>query len=343
MKVSGFATSGFMVLVLSWFIGLSACDSKKEHLFYGNTMGTTYHVKVVSHGFKDPYFLKKLIDRRLAEINQHLSTYDKDSEISRFNQNPSIHAKHSVSDDFFQVMTVSQTLFKITGGAWDGTVKPLVDLWGFSRTKEHYTAPDKGSIQEALSNTGFDKVHLDSKDQTLQKLDPDLTLDLASIAKGYGVDQIANLIREKGYSDFLVEIGGEIVASGKSMAGTPWKIGINLPDAKAPADQVYKIIGLENRAMATSGDYRNFIEIDGIRYSHILDPRTGYPINNHVVSVTIVSENCTFADGLATGVMVLGPEEGLALINRLDNTEGLIITRDENGVLKDLPSNGFIP
>jgi thiamine biosynthesis lipoprotein len=339
----GLKNPGLIFLVLFGLLGLGACDSKKEHLFYGKTMGTTYHVKVVTHGLKDPSFLKNLMDRRLEEINQSMSTYIKDSEISRFNQNPSIHEKHSVSNDFFQVMTVAQNLFKITGGAWDGTVKPLVEIWGFTAAKEKYTAPGKVVIEEALSNTGLDKIHLDPKDQTLQKMDPDVTLDLASIAKGYGVDQIAKLIQEKGYSDFIVEIGGEVAASGKNMEGGPWKIGINTPDAEALADEVYKTFDLENRAMATSGDYRNFIEMDGVRYSHILDPRTGYPINNQVVSVTIVAENCTFADGLATAVMVLGPEDGLALVNRLDNTEGLIITRDESGVLTDHPSKGFIP
>jgi thiamine biosynthesis lipoprotein len=167
-------------------------------------------------------------------------------------------------------------------------------------------------------------------------------VDLSSIAKGFGVDQIAKLLRDNGFTDFIVEIGGEVVASGKTKGGSPWKIGINTPDKDAPMDQVYKTVILENQAAATSGDYRNFYEIDGIRYSHILDPRTGYPITNHVVSVTIISDHCTFADGLATGVMVLGPKAGLDLINRLENTEGLIITRDEKGKLTDHPSRGFI-
>ena len=341
MKFSGVKKIGFLFLVLLWLLCPSACDSKKEHVFYGNTMGTTYHVKVVAQGAHDPTFLKKRIDQRLEEINRSMSTYIKDSEISLFNQNSRIHEKQAVSDDFLYVMKESEKLYHLTGGAWDGTVKPLVDLWGFSRQGIPESIPEQSSIKEALSKIGFDKIRIDAKGRSLQKIVPGVTVDLSSIAKGFGVDQIAKLIRENGYSDFIVEIGGEVVASGKTREGTPWKIGINTPDKDAPIDQVYKTMNLENQAVATSGDYRNFNEINGVRYSHILDPRTGYPINNRVVSVTILSGNCTFADGLATAVMVLGPDAGLDLINRLDNTEGLIITRDENGRLTDHPSKGF--
>jgi FAD:protein FMN transferase len=343
LEFSGVKKTGFIFIVFLWFVCLNACDSKKEHLFYGNTMGTTYHIKVVAHGFNDPSYLKNLIDQRLEQINRSMSTYIKDSEISLFNQSMDIHEKRAVSDDFLYVMGISKKLFQLTGGAWDGTVKPLVDLWGFSKQEIPLSAPEKSLIKKALSEIGFDRIIIDAKGHFLQKKVPGVTVDLASIAKGFGVDQIAKLIRENGYTDFIVEIGGEVVASGKTREGTPWKIGINTPDKDAPVDQVYKTLPLENKAAATSGDYRNFNEINGVRYSHIMDPRTGYPINNRVVSVTILSDTCTFADGLATAVMVLGPDAGLDLINRLDNTEGLIITRDENGGFVDHPSTGFHP
>jgi FAD:protein FMN transferase len=329
-------------LALLWLLCLNACDSKKEYLFYGNTMGTAYHIKVVAHGPHDPSFLKNLIDQRLDQINKSMSTYIQNSEISRFNQSTEVWKKQGISEDFLYVMRLSDKLFKLTGGAWDGTVKPLVDLWGFGGQGRPPELPDQARIKAALSIIGFDKIRIDSKGKSLQKMVPGVTVDLASIAKGFGVDQVSKRIRDHGYRDFIVEIGGEVFASGKTRDGTPWKIGINTPKSDAPADEVYKTLDLSDKAVATSGDYRNFIEINGVRYSHILDPRTGYPITNHVASVTILSDNCTFADGLATAVMVLGPVAGLDLINRLDNTEGLIITSNENGGLTDHPSKGFI-
>ena len=304
-------------------------------------MGTTYHIKVVSHGLNNPSFLHSRIEKRLAQINQSMSTYIKDSEISQFNQSTDIEKKHYVSADFLRVMAISEKLFQLTRGAWDGTVKPLVDLWGFRKPKNEFILPPADRVSATLSRIGFDKIKIVPEDGTLQKSVPDITVDLASVAKGYGVDQIAGLIRENGYTDFLVEIGGEIYASGSTEKGLPWKIGINTPDADSAFDQVYKAVEVRHQAVATSGGYRNFNEIEGKRYSHIIDPRTGYPVENKIVSVTIIAQNCTFADGLATAVTVMGPVDGLDLINRLDRVEGLIIIMDEKGRLADLPSKGF--
>ena len=168
-----------------------------------------------------------------------------------------------------------------------------------------------------------------------------MTLDLSSIAKGYGVDRVADTIQKEGFQNYLVEIGGEVFASGYSKDGMLWRIGINRPQTDASLDEVYKVVDLHNRAFATSGDYRQFFVVDGIRYAHIIDPRTGYPISNGVVSVTIIADTCTFADGLATAIMVMGPEKGLDLINRLDAVEGLIIVEQIDGRLADFYSKGF--
>ena len=320
---------------------LNACDLKKEHLFYGNTMGTTYHIKVVSHGFNNPAHLKDKITHRLEDINRSMSTYIKDSEISRFNQSKESDKPFPVSSDFSYVMAVSQSLHQLTQGAWDGTVKPLIDLWGFTKQTLSPKTPDDSEITKALSRMGFDKIQI-SKDHYLIKKHPLVTLDLASVAKGFGVDAIAELIRENGYTDFIVEIGGEVFAAGKTKEGNAWKVGINTPDNNAAFDMIYETVDLHNKAIATSGDYRNFFEVNGQRFSHIIDPRTGYPINNNVASVTIISDTCTFADGLATAIMVMGAKDGLDLINRLDHTEGLIITKNEDGTFSDHPSKGFL-
>jgi len=168
-----------------------------------------------------------------------------------------------------------------------------------------------------------------------------VSLDLSSIAKGFGVDQVSDVIRQTGFADFLVEIGGEVCAAGVRPDGRPWRVGINRPQPGARPDELYKVITLQNQALATSGDYRHFFAQNGVRYSHIIDPRTGYPVTNRVVSVSVVAGTCTFADGLATAVMVMGAEKGLALINRLQGVDGLIVVEGPGGELVDHPSKGL--
>ncbi|MBW1835414.1 MAG: FAD:protein FMN transferase [Deltaproteobacteria bacterium] len=303
-------------------------------------MGTTYHVTVITPLFKNPAYLKKKITQRLDDINQSMSTYIKNSEISKFNHNTDTSQKHFVSPDLFYVMSIARDLYQLTYGAWDGTVKPLIDLWGFGTSDRKQKIPDKKKITEMLQTIGFNQVII-STDGYLLKKAPSITIDLASIAKGYAVDQVSALIRSNGISDFIVEIGGEVYASGIKKNGKPWRVGINAPRQDAAFDLVYQAVALRDSAMATSGDYRNFFEINGIRYSHILDPRTGYPVKNGVVSVSILSSSCTFADGLATAIMVLGPKAGIELVERLNDTECLIITQNKDGSFTDAYSKGF--
>lgn len=304
-------------------------------------MGTTYHVKVVTGLFTSGPDLQQQIDNRLAAINKSMSTYDPGSEISRFNAIESTSASFSPSDDFLNVLQVAGKLYRLTDGAWDGTLDPLVNLWGFGRKGEVNHIPDDGEIRQTLAHVGFDRIRLDPSG-TMTKKDPAVTLDLASIAKGYGVDEIARLLGSKGFSNFLVEIGGEVYARGRRKDGMPWRVGINRPDKTAAFIDVYKAVPLTDRAMATSGDYRIFFQIDDQSYSHILDPRTGRPVSNGVVSATVVAANCTVADGLATALMVMGPEKGVALVNRLASVACLIVVRQPDGTLTDHPSVGFV-
>jgi thiamine biosynthesis lipoprotein len=211
-------------------------------------------------------------------------------------------------------------------------VNPLVDLWGFGRSGRADKRPPAEKIEDLLGDIGFDKIEIRDSG-ALVKRQASVSLDLSSIAKGYGVDQVAEEIRRAGFSDFLVEIGGEVYAAGVRTDGRPWRIGINRPKTDARFDEVYNIVSLRDRAFATSGDYRTFFVQDGVRYSHIIDPRTGYPVANGVVSVSILADNCTLADGLATAVMVMGAENGLALVNRIERVEGLIITERPDGTL----------
>lgn len=304
-------------------------------------MGTTYHIKVVAGWLTSGTDLKRQVDNRLAGINRSMSTYDPSSEISRFNAFRATDQPFSVSDDFFKVLQVAAELHTLTDGAWDGTLDPLVNLWGFGRDGAVGRIPEEHEIRRALAHVGFDRIRLDSPG-TVTKKDAVVTLDVASIAKGYGVDEIARLLGDNGLSDFLVEIGGEVYARGRRKDGKPWLVGINRPDEKAALNDVYQAVPLTDRAMATSGDYRIFFRIDDRSYSHIIDPRTGRPVSNGVVSATVVAANCTVADGLATALMVMGPEKGVVLIDRLEMVECLIVVRQPDGNLVNYPSSGFV-
>jgi len=306
----------------------------------GRTMGTAYLVKVVAGGFLDPEGLKEKIDKRLDEINQSMSTYRKDSEISRFNRFDRVGEKFEISNDFLQVMRVGQKIHRLSNGAWDGTVNPLVDLWGFGRSGRRDKIPPKSQIAALLSEIGFANIEVLSPGFLVKKRAA-VSVDLSSIAKGYGVDEVAALLRGLGYKNYLVEIGGEIFAAGHRKDDTPWRIGINRPRVNAAFDAVYAVVALGDQGFATSGDYRNFFTVDGIRYSHVMDPRTGFPVSNGVVSASIISGNCTMADGLATAVMVMGAKKGLEMIDRLDGVEGLIVVEQDNGTLVDYYSKGF--
>lgn len=319
----------------------TACEAQKELQFSGKTMGTTYRIKLVAGRFTSATDLQKQVDKRLAAINKSMSTYDPTSEISRFNAIDSTSQRLVPSADFFNVLQVAAEIHRLTEGAWDGTLDPLVNLWGFGRGGSVNHVPDDRDIQQALTHVGFDRIRLDPSG-SVAKADPAVKLDLASIAKGYGVDEISRLLGGQGFSHFLVEIGGEVYARGLRKDGNPWQVGINRPEKAAALKDVYKTVPLTDQAMATSGDYRIFFTIGNQSYSHILDPRTGRPVSNQVVSATVVAANCTVADALSTALMVMGPENGVALVDQLTAVECLIVVRHTDGGFRDYPSSGFI-
>jgi thiamine biosynthesis lipoprotein len=328
------------ILILIMVLITTGVEAQIEHLIAGRTMGTTYHIKVVTGAAGSVTGLKEKIDRRLAQINQVFSTYIKDSEISRFNSLKQAREKFRVSDDFIKVMRVAAEIYQLSEGAWDGTVNPLVDLWGFGPTQRLPKKPPAAEINALKQKIGFDRIRVEEPNFLVKKMAA-VTLDLNSIAKGFAVDQISELLPNAGFENYLVEIGGEVYAAGVRADGKKWRVGINRPQKDAAFDEVYKAVSIQNRAFATSGDYRNFFEIDGVRYSHVIDPRTGYPVSNGVVSVSIIAGNCTLADGLATAIMVMGAEKGLQLVNRMDNIECLIVVETSDGRRLDFYSSGF--
>ncbi len=327
----------FAALTLGILLG---CSGQREIRIAGRTMGTTYHVTIIGGYFTSVGQLRQAIVERLEAINASMSTYRPESEISRFNALPTPGTAFPVGDDFFQVVSLSRRLFEMTGGAWDGTIDPLVDLWGFGRTERVPRIPADSEIRDRLAQVGFDLIDA-SREGFLIKRHPKVTLDLASVAKGYGVDVVAALIRERGFTNFLVEVGGEVVASGVRLDGRQWRIGINRPEAGAAIDQVYQVVRLQDRAFATSGDYRIFFDQDGQRFSHVLDPRTGRPVANGVVSVSVTAATCALADGLATALMVMGVDDGLKLVDALADVECLMVVRDAKGNLVDHYSKNF--
>jgi thiamine biosynthesis lipoprotein len=335
-----------MFIKVRWIMALwlicstTPATAQQEYLIAGRTMGTRYHIKVVAQNAEKIPHLKQRIEQRLEQINQSMSTYRSDSEISRFNAMHQSGKPFAVSNDFLQVMQAGRRIHRLSQGAWDGTVRPLVTLWGFGKGGPIDRLPSAQAIRRAKRSVDFGAVEI-LPDGHLRKRRAGVTVDLASIAKGYGVDQVAALVSGMGVARYLVEIGGEVYAAGRRADGESWRVGINRPRKGGPADAVYRVVALQDQAMATSGDYRNFIEIDGRSYSHIIDPRTGRPVANGVVSASVIAAGCTLADGLATGLMVMGPQSGLALLNRLDGVEGLIIVRRPDGTLVNHWSNGL--
>ena len=327
-------------IIAAFVFCTSGCALKKEVVCSGKTMGTTYHVKVVASVFRPTGSLQGQIDRRLGEINRSMSTFLADSEISRFNAMDAVGGAQAVSDDFFTVMQAAWRLYEVTGGAWDGTVMPLVDLWGFGSDEFSGMVPNPEVIERCLDAVGFSAIEL-GPEQTLAKARSEIRLDLASIAKGYGVDVLAALLRDIGYGDFLVEVGGEVFAEGVRQDGKNWRVGINRPRTDAAFDDVYHVVPLAGKALATSGDYRNYFEVEGRRYSHVIDPRTGYPVANGVVSASVVAGTCTLADGLATAMMVMGADEAIALANRMPDVSCLVVVQGVDGSLTDYRSDGF--
>ena len=335
-RLAGLALRLFLI---SSSVLLSGC-TVKETPISGETMGTTYRVQLAAGRSRGLSALRREIAERLEEINRSMSTYMEESEISRFNAISSTAEAQPISEDFYNVLTMAAELYRLTGGAWDGTLKPLVNLWGFGSTKGERRIPGEAEIEECLENVGFHLIEI-SDDRHIRKRNPDLGINLGSIAKGYAVDQVAALIRSHGITDFLVEIGGEVFASGQRQDAEKWRVGINLPLKDAPYDSVYRVVALRDRAIATSGDYRDYFVIDGKHYSHVFDPRTGRPVAHGVMSVSVLADSCAFADGLATAAMVLGPARALELVNGLDGVECLIIYRGENGALAESYSTGF--
>lgn len=303
----------------------------------GETMGTSYTIKAYVAFWRSQQKIQELIDQRLAQISQVFSTYSKDSELSQFNQNTSDDVI-KVSKELYDVLNQGKTIFEKSGGAWDATIYPLFETWGFMSDQKP-NLPSKEEVQTLRQKIGYQHLRFVGP-QRIRKTQKNIQVDLSSIVKGYAVDEVAKLLELAKSQHFLIEIGGEMFAKGQRDRLEKWQVGINNPDPNAAINDILMVVELKNKALATSGDYRNFFEHNGKRYSHILDPRTGYPVKHQSVSVTIVAKTCLLADALATAAMVLEPKEALALVKDNRDAEMLLI-ENVGGTYKKYMTRGF--
>jgi len=269
-------------------------------------MGTSYHITLITPAKNDDEksILHSEIDEILKDINNKMSTYQSDSEISVFNSSPSINSI-PVSEDLHFVVNNALTISKLSEGYFDITISPLVNLWGFG-PKLKIDSPNQNDINLAMSHIGYENLIAQENPATLKKTDPLLTIDLSSIAKGYAVDRISDYLSSKSVVNHLVEIGGEVKAKGKNLSGKKWRIAIENPDSDSRT--LNSFLELDNTAVATSGDYRNYYIENNERLSHIIDPKTGYPIKHKLASVTVINDSTMLADAWATTLMVLNSD-----------------------------------
>ena len=283
----------------------------------GTIFGTTYHI---TYQYDDD--LQPELEARMKEVDNALSMFNKESIISKVNNNQPVE----LNEMFVEVFQQAQKISEDTNGAFDITVAPLVNAWGFGFKNEQM--PDKHAVDSLMAIVGYQKVSYDGKHIT--KRDPRITLDCSAIAKGYGVDVVAQLLEEKGIDNYMVEIGGEVVTHGISEKRVPWKIGVTKPtdDPLQEGNELQTVLNLTDKAMATSGNYRNFYYKGKRKYAHTIDPKTGYPVQHSILSATVLTNRCMRADAYATAFMVMGFEGAKKVLERNPDLMAYLIYDD---------------
>jgi thiamine biosynthesis lipoprotein len=306
-------TISFLLVVATF---LTSCSQGPEVLhFSGNTMGTTYNIKYLASTETSIDLLKPLVDQRLIELNNQMSTYIPSSDLSKFNKSSSLEWQSSPSELLF-VVNHALNVGQLSNGAFDPTIGPLVNLWGFGPTGKR-KVPSENDIKEALKNVGLDKITLDLSTSKWKKNTMGVYVDLSALAKGYGVDKIAALLEEKGVLNYMVEIGGEVKTLG-SKNSKPWAIAIESPNLENKEKSYQRVLKLSSKAMATSGNYRNFFKEGSRHYSHTIDFKTGRPVSHTLASVSVIDDSsCMNADAWATALMSMGFEKGLEIAEKL--------------------------
>ena len=324
------------VLSVFFFMLISGCDYGPETIeISGKKFGTTYRLIIVADQ-PAPADLSEMIDSELNKIDVSMSTYKSSSEINQFNRLKT-NISFNISEHFASVIEISENIWLESGGAFEPTIGPLVDLWGFGPDVGSDKVPSENDIASAIDAVGFDAISINvaMTGTTLSKSRP-VRLDLSAVAKGYAVDVLANLLESYALPDYLIEIGGETRVSGYNPQGQPWRLAIESPGVSGGISHIVSMI---DGAVATSGDYRNYFEIDGKRYSHTIDPQSGYPTIHNLTSVSVIADSCAEADAWATAMMVLGHKKGLELANALDLAVYMVL--NEGQTLKFTNSKAF--
>jgi len=309
----------------------------------GMTMGTTYEVKFGNSSMTRSRLreLSSEIETLLATVNEQMSTYLPGSTITAFNRQRSTQP-FEIPAAFGEVAAYAVSLAKDTGGAFDPTLDPLIRRWGFGHTGSETVPPTPRERLDLMAQCGYTNLEVQSE-TTIRKKIPELELNLSAVAKGYAVDVLTDFLTRKGLRHVYVEIGGETRVEGYNSQGVPWRIGLEYPATEfAPGESLAAILSFTNRAVATSGDYRNqYVDENGMTRNHILDPRTGSPITNHVASATVIAPHCMTADGAATALMVLGPEAGIEWAESKEEIEAFLLVRDGAGDIQVFETVGF--
>jgi thiamine biosynthesis lipoprotein len=308
----------------------------KRHVseFRGLAMGGTFSVKVVTAkdeletpGLHD---LDRALRSSLDRIEGLMSTWDPDSELSRFNRSTSLEP-FTVAPETFEVVTWALDVGVLSGGALDVTIGPLVDAWGFGPSGPRKTPPTDDEIDRLREAIGPGLVELDATAVTVRKRRPDVRVDLSSVVPGYAADRLSGELTDRGFTDFVVDVGGEVLARGRNEAGAPWQVAIERPELHG--ERIQRLVPISDLAITTAGDYRKYREVDGQRIGHILDPRTGRPLTHRLASVTVVDPLAVRADAFDTALMVLGTDEGMAVATKL-NLAALFIERTNDGFVE---------
>lgn len=328
----------FALLVVLVAVGLGSCAEERDDggtyvQYVGQTMGTTYSVK---HESTNGANLQPMIDSALEEVNMALSTYIPESVISQFNQNGSLEVPlNSRSEHFRRNLEASMDIHRRSEGAFDPTVGPLINAWGFGWEGRKPEAPTQEMLDSLVSLVGLTSLTYSVSGDSLYvgASVENMVLDMSAIAKGYGVDVVAELIEEKGVKDYFVEIGGEVRTRGVNQSGNPWVIGISRPEAGAAPTDFFAKVKLSGKSMATSGNYRNYYTVEGRKVWHTLNPVTGYPEENPVLSASIVYDNCMVADAMATACLVLGAERCMDFVQGLGGAAYLIVNHPDSGTV----------
>ena len=317
-----------LLTMLSWW-RLAPAPATTVHDLAGLTMGTTYSLRIDADlTATDLENVRDVVQSRLDEVEDLMSTYDSTSELSRFNLHGTTDP-YPASDALLEVLSMARNVSDRSGGAFDVTVAALVDAWGFGPGQWPERTPDPALIEELGTRVGYERIIVDREAGTVHKTHPETVVDLSAIAKGYAVERVASALEGLGLSSFLVEVGGELRAGGVKRDGTAWRIGIESPEAAGRS--VYATVDVVGKAIATSGDYRNFYEEDGVRYAHIIDPRSGQPVRYSGASVTVLHDDCAIADAWATALSVVGPDAGYDLALR-EGIAALFVMRSPEGV-----------